>query len=152
MKQTEVKIGEIYLTRVGADLARVRVTGEAPPRWRPGGGGLVRFFVVRADGRRTTIAPRTAAALRALPPTLCQIGISAVALGISASYEQAPMIGTDYERFTVRAPLVALPALRTLHEDLVQRGIKVGAMRIGIGKSGTSAEGTASLTIVERRV
>ena len=66
MKQNEVKVGGIYLTKIGESLVRIKVIHEEmPTSWSP----RTRYAVARLLGSDGTVGPvlpkrRTAAALR----------------------------------------------------------------------------------------
>ena len=68
MKQNEVKVGGIYLTKIGESLVRVKVIHEEmPSSWNP----RTRYAVARLLSSDGTVGPvlpkrRTAAALRHL--------------------------------------------------------------------------------------
>lgn len=68
MKQNDVKVGGIYLTKIGENLVRVKVIHEEmPSSWNP----RTRYAVARllsSDGTLGPVLPkrRTAAALRHL--------------------------------------------------------------------------------------
>lgn len=66
MKKKDVKIDGEYLTKVGSNLVRVRVTGEASGAYGTGGShnGPARFYCERTDNGQRLPKPRTAAALR----------------------------------------------------------------------------------------
>jgi hypothetical protein len=60
VKQTEVKVGEVYLTRVSGLLVKVRVTlrsvyGTTPKK--------TRFWLERVDNGKKLFKPRSGAAL-----------------------------------------------------------------------------------------
>ena len=66
MKTKDVKVGEKYMTKVGASLVLVKVTGESAGAYGFGGShdGPKRFHVARVDNGQKLPKPRTAAALR----------------------------------------------------------------------------------------
>lgn len=70
MKIADVKIGSVYLTRIGAALAPVRVVSAARPRtisYSEGREGPARFYVQRIAAFQPLPKPRTASALREVP-------------------------------------------------------------------------------------
>jgi hypothetical protein len=62
MKQAEIVMGRVYLTKVGEALVKVRVTGD-----RIDYQGRKRFHCERLDNGKSLPKSRTAAALRPLP-------------------------------------------------------------------------------------
>ena len=71
MKQADVVIGEIYVTKVSGVLRKVRVMAKLDSS-RYGNKRQTKFVVVRVTGRGNPIQPRSAAALRRIPGTKTQ--------------------------------------------------------------------------------
>jgi len=68
MKQADVKVGEVVLTKVGVSLVKVRIIKT----YNYGSDTRTRFFVMRLDNGKTLPKARTAAALRPLHVLACK--------------------------------------------------------------------------------
>jgi len=120
MKTSDVKLGSVYLTRIGGALCPVTVTAEAPRRraysalGNPDREGPARFYVKRHGETERLPKPRTAAALREVPAQTFHMKDQPWLVLVKRAYGSdpalPPLYGVSVPEFDFVAPVEAKSA------------------------------------------